>query len=68
MSLFLTCFMPMYYVNKNRGYVCMVRMLDFGADGHRLESHSDQDWKTLTAHPAVNGYLTMFGEGEDLVP
>ena len=29
----------------------------------RFESHSGQNWKTLTVHPPVNGYLTIVGEG-----
>ena len=41
----------------------MVRGLDFGAEGHRFVSHSDQDLKTLTVHSVKNGYLTVVWEG-----
>ena len=33
------------------------------AEGPRFKSHSAQYWKALIAHPAVNGYLTIIGEG-----
>ena len=39
----------------------MLRVLDFGAEGLRFEF--GQHWKTLTFHPAVNGYLTSYREG-----
>ena len=28
-----------------------------------FEPHSGQDWITFSVHPAMNGYLTMVGEG-----
>ena len=41
----------------------VIRVLDFGAEGHRFKSHLGQDWKTLTVHQTENGYLTIVGEG-----
>ena len=38
---------------------CAVRVYDFGRERRRFQSHSDQDWKSLTAQPAVNGYLAI---------
>ena len=40
-----------------------VRMLEFGPEVRRFESHTGIDWKILTVHPAVNEYLTIVGEG-----
>ena len=40
----------------------MVRVLDFRVKGRRLESNLGSNCKTLTVHPAVNGYLTIIGE------
>ena len=40
-----------------------VRVLDLVSEGCRFESHSGRNWKTLMFHPAVNGCLTIVGEG-----
>ena len=39
-----------------------VRALGCGAEGRRFESHLGQDWKTLTVHPPLNGYMTFVVE------
>ena len=44
-----------------RGLV--VRALDYGAEGPGFESHSGRNWKILSVHPAVNGYLALFRAG-----
>ena len=42
----------------------VVRAFGCGAESRRFESRSGQkDWKTLTVHPVVNGYLFNLREG-----
>ena len=51
---------PVWWEASGQG----VRAFGCNAEGCRLESHSDQDWKTLTAHQAMNGYLPIVGGKE----
>ena len=49
-------------MNDERNYE-RLRAFCSCVEGPMLESHSGQDWKTLTVHPAVDGHLTFVGEG-----
>ena len=52
-----------YYNIHERRLGRVVRAPGFSAEDRRFESRSGQDWKTLTVHPAANGYLINFREG-----
>ena len=45
----------------------MVRALTCGAEGPQIENHLQSgEQKTLSVHPAANGYLTLFRAEEGL--
>ena len=57
-------FASFFFFREARGVV--VRTPTYGAEGRGIEPRQRQnlcDWKTLSVHPAVSGYLIQFREG-----
>ena len=52
-----------FSIPLERGWGLVVKVLGCRAEGLGFKSHSGQDRRTLTVHPAVNGYQTIRGYG-----
>ena len=55
-----------FVINMREAHGVVVRTPAYGAEGRGIEPRQRQnlcDWKTLSVHPAVSGYLIQFRGG-----